>query len=374
MAHFRQRGDTWCFTIDIGRDPITGSRKQKLVSKDDNGRPFKEERDARIYALKMEKDIERGKNFVSITFKAFIETYFDSQICIDVTESTHEYQTVIAKKYLIPALGRFKMDKINDLMIDDIYVKWLKEGMSRGMLRNISVVMSKTFRFARKKRFIVDNPMLLVKTPTYRPPAMMVFDSNQMISFLELAKDSRHYPSYVLALTSGMRLGEIHALTWDDINFETRTVTINKTLKWTKASGLHVKPHPKTKNSFRTIELPQSTLNILSEHKKKQMVGVNIVFDNLGEYYYPSTVSREFGQECIKHELPALHYHCMRHTHATLLLQPPNPIPVHVIAMRLGDTVETVMRTYAHVLPNAQEQVVQKINEMLEEKLPVLSQ
>jgi integrase len=365
MAYFRQRGDAWCFTIDLPKEFNGGKRNQKLVTYDDAGNPFLEERDARRYAEKMEEEIKRGKRFDSISFKSFTDKYFVSQICVNVSESTYENQEQILNKYLIPAFGKMKIDKINDLIIDDVYEKWLKTGMSRGMLRNVSVVLSKSFRFARKKRFILENPMLLVRTPTYKAPAMEVFTEQQMHQFLEYAINNRHHSLYTTALTTGARIGELLCLTWDDIDFENATMRITKTLKKTKKSGLHVKPHTKTTNSMRTIDVPRSTLDILQEHKKKQMIGVKVIFNRLGNYFYPTAVSRDFSNDCVKYGLPKLHFHCLRHTHATLLLQPPEPISVHIVALRLGDTVQTVMNTYSHVLPKAQETAIKKLDWMM---------
>lgn len=367
MAYFRQRGENWCFTIDLPRDPVTNKRNQKLISEDDKGNPFKEERDARKYAEKMQDEIEKGRKFSSLPFKDFTDKHFDSKIC-KVSESTFEYQRDILDRFLLPPLGKRKIDKINDDVLDDLITKWQADDISNGQIRNIAVVLSKIFKYAHKKKFRLDNPMDLVTVPLYTPPPVKVWNTEQVQKFKEIAKSSQFYRNYVFALDSGMRLGEIQALTWDDIDMVNRTATVNKTLKWTKNSGLHVKTHPKTGNSRRTIELPLTTMTLLEEQKADQLPGVDIVFDNMGKHYYPTTVSREFPFVCKRFGLPVIRFHAMRHTHATLLLLPPKPVPVHVVALRLGDKVEQVMKTYAHVLPRSQEFAVEKWNEILAEK------
>jgi len=371
MAYFRPRGDYWIFTIDLPRDPLTGERKQSTVSKDDDGKKFTSESQARIYAEKMEEDIAKGKKFEKITFKQFTDRFFEEDISGikngRITESTYENHEAILRLWLLPYIGNLRLDKITDSTIDKLVMRWKTEKkLQLGLLRNIFAVLNKIFKYALKKRYITESPMQLVETPNYVPPRHKVWSENDVAKFMELSKDNRYYIGFVLALTTGMRIGELCSLNWDDINLEQGTVTITKTLKYTNGSKLHVKPYPKSKNSFRTIGIPEFTIEALKAHKAKQMKGVSIVFDNLGDYHYPTTVSRDFPGVCRKYSMPPIRFHYMRHTHATILLLA--GIPVIDVAQRLGDTIETVMRTYAHVIPRKQEMILNKLDVILSNK------
>lgn len=356
MASFKQNENTgyWYFVIDVGKDMITGKRKQKTISKDDKGRNFESERAARRYAVKVEEEIERGRKFDSVKFADYLKDYFEKVAVEKISEVTYNQQWMTTRLYIIPYLGHHKIDKINDEIIEKYYAKLLADGVSRAYIALIRIVLSKVFKHALKKRLIMENPMYLVTTPAYKPESKTVWTPEQIDHFLEVTKESKFYALYILAESTGMRRGEMLALEWDDIDFENARVTINKSLKYTKKKGLHISG-PKTENSRRTITLPQYTIEVLKEHKKNQLEGVRIVFDNFGEYYSPGLVSDNFLRDCKRSNLPSSTLHGLRHAHASYLLS--IGYSVADVAARLGDTKETVMKTYAHVLPNTQNEI-----------------
>lgn len=359
MASFKQRGKNWFFIIDVGIDLVTGRRRQKTVSKDAQGRPFETERDARKAALKMEQDIERGKKFESITLQEFMVQFFEKVVSEKVEEVTYDNQWQAAKDYVIPYLGHMMIDKITDIHIENLYDKLLKQGVQKGTIRNVGIVLSKTFKHANKKRLIMDNPMKLVTTPTYKPKKQNVWSPEQVDDFLESSKGSKFHNLYIVAESSGMRRGELLGLHKTDVNLDAAKITINKAVKYSRKSKKHLKG-TKTENSRRTIEIPQYAVAALREQMKSQMEGVDIVFDNFGSYYLPNELSRTFGLDCKKSGLPPITFHGLRHAHATHLLSV--GFSVAQVAERLGDTKETIMKTYAHVLPISQGQIAASLD------------
>lgn len=363
MASFKksERTGKWYFIIDIGNDPITGTRRQKTISKDSKGRKFETEGAARIAADKMEDEIERGKKFDSVSLKDYITKFYDTHVKGNVAESTYIMQWGIARNYIIPYLGKYKVDKLTDEHIETAIAKMQRDGIKKPVIKNALSVLRKTLRFAQKKRIILENPMTLVNVPTYKPLRKKVWSIDDVNLFLEVTKSSKLYILYVLALSTGARRGELLALTWDDIDLDKGTVTISKSVKYSGISKLHVST-TKTENSLRTINIPEKTIIELRKHKENQMEGVNIVADNLGQYFNPNEASRHFLKDCARYKMPKIRFHDMRHTHATILLQ--NKINPNVVAERLGDTVEMVLKTYAHVLPSMQEEVAETLNKI----------
>lgn len=362
MASFRQNPNTgkWSFVIDIGSDPLTGKRKQKTVSKDNNGKVFDTERDARKYALKMEQDIERGKRFDSVTMEHFMTDFFKRVVSEQVSEVTYDNQWQIARNYIIPYLGKVKVEKITDAHIENLYERLLNDEVERGIIRNVSIVISKTLSHAQKKKLIVDNPMKIVTKPSYKPAKAAVWSREQVMQFLDGTRDSKFYALYVTASETGMRRSELLALLWKDVDIDNKTITINKALKYSSASKLHVR-NPKTENSRRTIRIPQKVVDVLNEHKTKQMENVPIVFDNLGEYFRLGELSRYFQVDRERVGLPYATFHGLRHAHATYLLS--KRFSARVVADRLGDTVATVLETYAHVLHSMQDEVASTLDD-----------
>jgi integrase len=362
MAAYKQNPKTkrWYFVIDVGYD-IHNKRKQKTISKDDKGKTFENEQQARRYAVKIEQEITRGKKFESVGFEDFITEFFKRVVKEQVSEVTYLNQWQIAKNYIIPYLGKMKIEKITDNHIEGLYQKLLGDGVARGIIRNSSIVLSKTFRHAKeKKKIIMDNPMDVVTKPSYKPAKTSVWSREQVIAFLDGCVNSKFYAIYVTAAETGMRRGELLALEWKNINFDKGTIVINHALKYTPELKLFVSG-TKTQNSRRTIRISKKVIDVLTEHKENQMNGVNIVFDNFGEYYRLGELSRYFQVDRELLGLPYMKFHGLRHAHATYLLS--KGFDAKRVAERLGDTVTTVLETYAHVIDSMQDDVVNALNE-----------
>lgn len=352
MAYIRERKtkdgkSVWDFTLDAGRDPITGKRKQKTV------RGFSSEKEARRASDKLAREIEQGKRSDSITVSEFGRLFMEKEVRHQVTYSTYENQFQWFRDYIEPTLGKKRLDKIVHMDIVEFYNALLERGCSRGLIKNVDMVLSKIFKQARIWRYLVVNVMEDITPPSYRPRKMMIWTKDEVIQFLRVTEGSELHALYMVAFSTGMRIGEILGLTWDDIDFEDGTISITKTMKYTSRDGLHHK-FPKTDNSLRTINVPAAVIETLKKHQAGQLPDVKIVFDNIGNPYYPNNVTRKFQTQCKKLGFPVIRFHDIRHTHASHLLDRHN---AKIVAERLGDTVETVLKTYAHVLPNMQKEV-----------------
>lgn len=356
MAYFRKRGKTWHFTASFGKDPHTGERVQIARG------GFKDEKEARKAFDKLERDHEKGLKIDSVTVEEFITKFFQTIVINQVSESTYISQWVMVQKHIIPKLGHYKVDKVTVEIIDKLYNELLKDGMSRGYLsKGIAPILSKTFKQAMKWNYVVKNVVKEASAPSYKPKKVEMWSEEQLYSFLNATRQNPRHALYVLGGTSGMRIGEMLALHWSDIDTTRNVISITKSLKYTKSRGLHLKD-TKTDNSERTITVPRSTIDALLAHKEKQLPDVPFLFDNFSEFVYPQTAWREFQNDCVTFNMPKMKIHGLRHTHATLLLS--KGFNAKVVAERLGDTVETVMRTYAHVLPNMQKEVAASLDNL----------
>lgn len=339
--------ETWLFKVDAGKDPKTGKRQQLTR------RGFKDERTARKACDRLIKEIEDGKTVKVPTLKEHITDFFETIVINKISQGTYNSHWIIAEKYIIPRLGFMKMDKITVKDIDDFYSGLINDGISPGYVKNIALVISKTFKQALRWNYVLKNVAREAEIPSYKPAVVDMWSKEQLSKFLTDTRLEERHALYVLGGTSGMRIGEMLALHWTDIDFEKCSVKITKSLKYTKQKGLHLK-EPKNRNAYRTIIVSKSTIGALLEHKKNQLPGVEIVFDNMGKFTYPNEAWRKFQEHCVKYGIPKSRLHSLRHTHASLLLVKFN---VKVVAERLGDNVETVLKTYAHVLPNMQQEV-----------------
>lgn len=356
MAYIKQsKSGTWYFVADITKYVDSGKREQATR------RGFASEALARKAAESLIRDLENGKKSKVTRFGDFITKYFETVVVNKVSESTYTTQWIIANKYIIPRLGKYQIDKITVEQLDSFYNQLVKEGVSRGYIKNVALVISKTFRQAMRWGYVMRNVSRESSKPSYRPAKVEVWSKDQLTTFLQKSRSSQLHEVYVLAGMSGMRLGEILALEWSDIDEERGAITITKMLKYTKSKGLHIKG-TKTTNSERVVIVPQDVIQVVLALKERQLVPCKFVFDRFGEYYHPANVLRWFKEDCAKIGLPVMKFHALRHTHASILLADGrNP---KAVAERLGDTVETVMQTYAHVLPGEQERLSESIKNM----------
>lgn len=355
MAYFRQRGDKWSFTIDAGKDTRTGKRLQLTRS------GFKDEREARKACEKLQRELEKGKRVDTPTLEKFITMFYETVVVNKVSEGTYQTQWIIVSKYILPKLGRFKIDKISAEQIDVYYNELMKEGVNRGYIRNIVMVLSKTFKQAVTWNYVTKNIVREASAPSYKPAKVDVWSEEELSYFLNASRSLENHALYVLAATTGMRIGEIMGLHWSDIDVVKCRIEITKSLKYTKTSGLFLKD-TKTDNSQRTIVVPKSTMEALLEHKKRQLPDVEVVFDRFGKFIHPHDVWRSFVNESVAIGMKRMKLHGLRHTHATILLS--KGFNAKVVAERLGDTVETVLKTYAHVLPSMQQEVADQISNL----------
>lgn len=181
------------------------------------------------------------------------------------------------------------------------------------------------------------------------------------------------YLPLVLALTCGMRRGEILGLQWDDIDFNSNTININNNLIYTKENDLEL-VSPKTDTSVGIIAMLPLTIDALKEAQKKQKENKLLFGEKYNKNNFVCTwndrrpIRPDYATNTIKKllkkcELPDIRFHDLRHTHATLLLlKKVNP---KVVSERLRHSdISITLNTYSHVLPQMQEEAVSKLSEI----------
>jgi integrase len=190
--------------------------------------------------------------------------------------------------------------------------------------------------------------------------------------------DDRWSALYVLAVSTGLRQGELLGLRWEDVDLASATLRVRHTLQppgFPKGAPARLTP-PKTRRSLRGVRLPHSAVAALLRHRELQDAeraradgswqDRGLVFPNtLGGYAdYTNLVPRHFKPLLRRAGLPDIRFHDLRHTCATLMLAVgTNP---KVVQETLGHAnVSVTLDIYSHLLPNMQDEVAQKINELL---------
>lgn len=188
---------------------------------------------------------------------------------------------------------------------------------------------------------------------------------------------------YILALGTGLRLGELLALKWIDINFKDKYISVNKSIKSTYSIDSNgnrkfevIEQTPKTKNSIRTVPLTNSILELLQRYRKEKIIerdsNIDIYFDNnlvfctpTGNYLNESNVRKTFKRILNRCDLKEIRFHDLRHTFATRLFE--NGVPPKTVQTLLGHSdIATTLNIYTHVMKNTKDEAINKIDFLFE--------
>ncbi|WP_342512856.1 site-specific integrase [Sporosarcina sp. FSL K6-1522] len=190
--------------------------------------------------------------------------------------------------------------------------------------------MNRAFDQAVKWGKIVSNPVSEADPSSVNYEEMSIWSFDEIHLFLEACKGERHYLTFLLAIYTGMRRGEILGLKWIDVDFENKIIHVNRSLAHIPKSGYTLSTL-KTKSSKRQIPIPEFVLNELQKHKSvqdewKELVGDLyqnedlVICTNTGTMQNPRNVIRVMKRITKKAKVTAIRFHDIRHTHASILI------------------------------------------------------
>ena len=219
---------------------------------------------------------------------------------------------------------------------------------------------------------LVRNPADMANPPRAERSRAQAWTAKELARFLEHVQEDRLFPLWRVAATTGMRRGELLGLTWRCLDLDGARLSVEQQLVPT-VGGASFGP-PKSSRSRRTIALDPETVRVLAEHREAQLLerdlagpaylDSDLVFaDELGGSIHPHRLAAWFGEQRKAAGLPTGTLHTLRHTAATLALT--EGVPVHIVAARLGDDPNTVLSTYAHLLPQSDELAAERVAAVL---------
>ena len=362
-------------TIELGYD-ILGNRKRETF----NFEGSKSEATKKEAELKSEFYlVGESKKISDLTFEdlsvLFIEKYCKPNIS-NVT--THGYKTSLAR--INPIIGSKKIREITPLTLDNMYQK-LKTGkkvkeVGYHTMKNYQKVINVMFNQAIKWELIDKNPNLKTIKPKREHKEKRFYDVNQVKKLLDvLENESIKYKLLImLALDTGARRSEICALRWSDIDFDTRMVSITKSLK--VCEGVIDEKTTKTESSIRTIKISESTIEVLLEYKewqeaykkwnKRKLTGKEdrIFTSKEGEYMFPGTCDHILRKIVKKYNLDPICFHELSHTCASLLIN--SGVDPKTVSKRLGHSDTSItMEIYTHAFEESKNACADRFDEMM---------
>lgn len=357
-------GAKWYYRYDI-IDPGTGKRKQKEVG----GYRTKEE--AEEAAIKIQAELLQGSYIEpsKITVGEYMLDFVNNTLRQQVEPNTFEQRLAFVNNHIIPHIGKIKLTDLSPAHIQKFY-NTLREKFGAGHVQNVGNLLNKGYRQALLWNMVNRNPVSLVKKPSTsrKNSKMKVWTAEEQRTFLSYAEKgpAMYYSLFLLALTSGMRKGELLGLQWGDIDLKQGIVSVKRTAVWANKT-LYLKNMPKTESSIRTIQIPDRVAKHLRKYKIGQKENkLDFVFPSprTGGILYPNSLDKQFLKTVAGSGVTRISFHGLRHTFATTLLAA-NVNPKVVQEMLGHSTIKTTMDTYSHVLPNMQKDAASQLSAVL---------
>ena len=303
---------------------------------------------------------EENRNQI-ITVHEFLESYrryLDEDPALSgKTPATYSY---LIEKHLIHDLGEYQLSELDS----DILNSYLKQKLSDGRLDNsgglspttvseLRTILNSAFKYAKCNHYCVQDMNDLVHI-SFHQPEISIFnreETGKMVRYL-----TQHPTPYnsgvLLALVSGIRIGELCALTWGDLNLDEGVLQITKSLGRLPNPNADTDGHrthlviapPKTRNSIRSIPLPPEIIDLL---RKQQQPSDVYLLTGRRKCMEPSSCSKRFRNLLKKLDIPARNFHTLRHTFATACIR--DGADPKTVSMILGHaSVNITMLMYVH--------------------------
>ncbi|PLS04004.1 site-specific integrase [Neobacillus cucumis] len=361
------------FVVDVGKD-TTGKRIQK------KRRGFESKQDAELGLAKFLSEFNKEGNISKIdpdiSFGEYMEGWFIERRNL-IERTTLNNQVAFYKCYIASFLGSKKLGELSPIILQNFANDLFKsKNLAAGTIHKIFDVLKVSLRKAVKLKIINENPCMHVELPKIRRKEMQVWNLQQVNKFLSEVKIIRNsdqfFTAYLLAITTGMRQGEILGLRWKDIDFDKKLIFVKQILTH---DGKELKSGTKTVAGTRTISISENVCVQLLKAKEKvendkQLLGHKYIDNDLvvctkkGSVIQPSNLLKTFKKDTEKIGLPLLRFHDLRHTHATMLIE--QDINPKIIQERLGHSrIGVTLDIYSHVLPSMQQHVADKLDEMV---------
>ena len=339
-------------------------------------------KDAEVELAKFVTEVQNGLviDGKSLKFSEFTEIWKRDYGSKELAPSTYKRYCRMLETRLLPYFGHFYINKIKptdimkfyDLLEKDTQLvrkkgnngSKTKKPLSGKTILEHHRLLRAMLHKAVYWQLIVANPAERVQPPKARKPKRRSYDDEQtkiLLENLELlsSEDTKYKVAIILTVFTGVRLGELMGLEWQDIDFKNGIISINRSSQYLSDMGVFTKV-PKTESSIREIAIPEFIISLLEEYKlwyeeQKSIYGElwansdRLFVQADGKPMHPSTISKWFVKYVGQIGLPVINFHGLRHTNASLLVA--QNIDIAVISARLGHAqISTTLDFYVHPL------------------------
>lgn len=275
-----------------------------------------------------------------------------------IKESTYAYYHFEATNYIYPLLGLLQLEEVTEERIQSTVLFWQGKGMENGRplkkstVQNLVTLIKQALKYAVKKGFMHNTIMEIHFAPQYMGKKQKVFNPKEQSQLIQAILDNLNCKTFgiLLCLNSGLRIGELCALKWEDIDLNNGILHVTKTLQRIYAEDKSEKTEiiitaPKTPTSIREVPLSKRILSIINIFHPE--LSGNYVLTDTEHYMEPRTFRRFYNTFLQKNDIKKLHFHCLRHTFATRCIE--GGADYKSVSEILGHaTISTTLNMYVH--------------------------
>ncbi|MBY0005742.1 site-specific integrase [Priestia aryabhattai] len=373
--------DSYRFVVSAGFDS-SGKRIRKTKTVKASNM-----REAKKLAAQFEVEVYSGEYIApeKMLFKAFVEEWRNKYAEEHLSPNTLVTYMLHLKNRIIPFFGEVKLEKIKPLHVLDFLKSLEGEGLrkdgKKGTLSTSTIeynhrILKNIFNRAVEWQLIKKNPMENIKKPKRIQKETSVYDKVEAELLISCLKKEETMWSVMIkiAITTGLRRGELLGLEWKHIDLVKGTLQVKQALSYVNQK--HIIREPKTKNSIRTVSLPEVLVDELKKYKstwnKKRLKASNLweggqyqfLFTSWhGKPLHPSSITTWWRRFVSKHKLRYIRFHDLRHTSATLLIN--SGVHAKTISSRLGHAdIRTTMNIYGHALQEADREATKHFDKL----------
>ena len=379
-GHIRSRGPgSWELKFDTDRDPTAGRRKTQYVTFKGTKKAAQVELARLIAAVGDATYVEPSKLTVAEHVRARIDHWQASEA---ITARTAQRYRQLLDGQIRPHIGARLVQKLSTVDVEKWHATLKAGGRRRGnggvasrTVVHAHRVLSHALDDAVRHDVVTRNVAKLQPPPRVQTGEMAILDREGITTILTELPGHKVYARAIVALFTAMRLGEVLALRWRNVDLDGKAIKVREAVEETKEHGLQVKA-PKTRAGRRDIGLPDIVVDALRDHRRAQLelriaLGAGklpvdaLVFPAIeGGLQAPSDASRAWGLVADGLGMPEITFHGLRHTHASQLIDA--GVDIVTISTRLGHaSPDVTLRVYAHLFRRDDDKAASAINAAL---------
>ena len=346
-------------------DKETNKRKQKNMG----SYPLKRDANKRLNEVKEEIYKEELLLPNEIILQDFLLDFLE-KYKMNLSITTYNCYMRICKKYIIPLLGDIKLCDIRPIHIQN-YVDDLLDLLTPHTIKVHLNILNLALKRAYRLKLIKENVVQFVEVPKNKKYKNEIYNAEDMKKLLEKSRETSLELPIILASGLGLRISEILGLTWNNIDFNDFTITIDKIT--VRDKGQVILKEPKTESSIRTISAPKEIILMLKQLKKDRLAAKLrgekshrelIFYDKNLNPIAQDVLSKKFRYFLQENNLKHIRFHDLRHSHVTMLIDA--KVPIKVISERVGHSnVNTTLNIYSHALREMDQEASDKISDTL---------